>query len=79
MDYNDDQKILIIERYLKLYNIGYEKKLLTTIARKVDTVPRKIHNLVVTIRDYLISHHNDLMLDTIKWKSCEHWLNIADG
>lgn len=79
MDYNESQKILILERYLKFYYIDYDTELSWNIARKVDTIPRKIHNLVVTIRDYLVSHHNDLILDKQRWESCSKWLDISDG
>ena len=79
MDYSADQKIKIIERYLYHYNISYPNNLLDAIARKVDTVPRKIHNLVVTMRDYLITHHHNLTLDEESWMRCEKWLDIADG
>lgn len=79
MDYSSDQKIKIIERYLNHYHISYPDNLLDAIARKVDTVPRKIHNLVVTMRDYLITHHHNLSLDKESWLRCEKWLDIADG
>ena len=79
MDYDVDQKNLIIERYLQHYNITYTNELLNSIARKVDTVPRKIHNLVITIRDYLITHHHSLIIDQSTREWCEQWLNIGDG
>ncbi len=79
MDYTSDQKNLIIERYLTYYKIIYPSHLLSSLALKVDTVPRKIHNLIVTIRDYLISHHHTLELDEQSRSDCEQWLNIADG
>lgn len=79
IDYNEQEKHKIVERYLKHYGITYDSSLLDAIARKVDTVPRKIHNLVVTIRDYLLSHHNNLNLTPSIWWSCEQWLNIEDG
>lgn len=79
LDYNEEQKLAIVKRYLHHYSINYTMDLLPAIARKVDSVPRKIHNLIVTIRDYLISHHHDLILTDANWTECEAWLNIADG
>ena len=79
MDYTIDQKNLIIKRYLNHYNISYTDDLLDAIALKVDTVPRKIHNLIVTIRDYLITHHHKLNLNRSIREWCDQWLNIGDG
>ena len=79
MDYTEQQKHHIIERYLQHYHITYPKNLLESLALKVDTVPRKIHNFIVTIRDYLITHYHSLKLDNTIRPACEQWLNIADG
>ena len=79
MDYNEDEKHNIVERYLKHYEIQYTSDLIKLISRKVDTVPRKIHNLIVKIRDFLISGHHDLILDEHIRKECEHRLSIRDG
>jgi Holliday junction DNA helicase RuvB len=79
IDYNQDEKHKIVERYLNHYNIQYSSNLIEFIARKVDTVPRKIHNLIVKIRDYLISHHQDLRLNENNRPDCESRLSIKDG
>ncbi len=79
VDYNEEEKHQIVERYLNHYDIWYTPELIEAIARKVDTVPRKIHNLIVKIRDFLISHHHNLILTQSIRKECEHRLSIRDG
>jgi len=79
VDYDDNEKNKIVERYLNYYEIQYTPHLIELIARKVDTVPRKIHNLIVKIRDFLISTHHNLILDEYIRKECEHRLSIRDG
>ena len=76
---DDDEKNQIVERYLKHYDISYTPELIELIARKVDTVPRKIHNLIVKIRDFLISNHHHLILDEKNRPDCESRLSIRDG
>lgn len=78
-DYNESEKHAIVQRYLDHYHIIYDPTLIDAIARKVDTVPRKIHNLIVTIRDYLISHHQHLNLTQKIRPDCESRLAISDG
>lgn len=79
VDYNNQEKNSIVERYLNHYEIKYPSHLIEQIARKVDTVPRKIHNLIVNIRDFLISTTHNLILTDSIWKDCEHRLSISDG
>jgi Holliday junction DNA helicase RuvB len=79
IDYDDDEKHKIVERYLNYYEIQYTPYLIELIARKVDTVPRKIHNLIVKIRDFLISNHHHLILDEKNRPNCESRLSIRDG
>lgn len=79
MDYTPEQKLNIVERYLKHYSIIYPAHLIEPVSRKVDSVPRRIHNLVVNMRDYLISHYHTLELNDESRSGCEQWLNIADG
>lgn len=78
MDYNAKEKNYILERYLNHYNIQYPKEILDLLSRKVETVPRKIHNFIIKIRDFLISHHHSLNLDTEIWELCERRLSIKD-
>jgi Holliday junction DNA helicase RuvB len=56
MDYSFEEKQVIIERYLKQYQIAFEPALLGEIAQKVDSVPREIHNLVIKLRDFFVNH-----------------------
>ena len=78
IDYTDEEKNKIVKRYLDYYSINYKKDLIVQIARKVDTVPRKIHNLIVKIRDFLISCHRSLNLDEKSRQECETRLSIKD-
>lgn len=55
MEYTSEEKILIIQQYLVKYQIPYNADLLPTFARKVSPVPREIHNLVIKMRDFVIS------------------------
>ena len=79
IDYTCEEKHQIIERYLNEYWITYKQELINMIWKKVDTVPRIIHNLCVKIRDYLISHNNWILhIDDISRENCDHWLQIKD-
>lgn len=78
VDYSHDEKHRIVERYLNHYDIEHTQKLIELIARKVDTVPRRIHNLVVKIRDFLVSTHQHLRLDEKNRPDCESRLAIKD-
>ena len=55
MEYTSEEKILIIQQYLAKYQIPYNAYLLPTFARKVSPVPREIHNLVIKMRDFVVS------------------------
>ena len=55
MDYDLEEKKTILDRYLQHYQVNYEPHLLEKFVQKVTSVPREIHNLVIKIRDYLIS------------------------
>ena len=55
MDYDLEEKKTILDRYLQHYQVNYEPALLEKFVQKVASVPREIHNLVIKIRDYLIS------------------------
>lgn len=78
-DYDNNEKNKILERYLKYYNIKYNDNIIILLSRKVDTVPRKIHNLIVKVRDFLITHHHSLELDSNIRRECEERLSIKDG
>lgn len=53
-EYNLEEKSVIIQRYLQVFWVDYELWLQFEIAKKVDSVPREIHNLCIKIRDYCI-------------------------
>jgi Holliday junction resolvasome RuvABC ATP-dependent DNA helicase subunit len=55
MDYNNQEKQQIIQKYLEKYQIKHQNTILEKIAEKVDSVPREIHNLCIKIRDFVIS------------------------
>lgn len=79
VDYNEEEKYQILEKYINQYNISYDTLLIPLIALKVDTVPRHIHNFVIKIRDFLITHHHSLSLDKEIRGLCEKRLSIKDG
>ena len=56
MEYTSEEKQLIIQRYLDFYEISFDSHLLEEIAKKVDSVPREIHNLCVKMRDFCIDY-----------------------
>jgi Holliday junction resolvasome RuvABC ATP-dependent DNA helicase subunit len=53
-EYTDSEKSIIIQRYLQVYDVNYDKDVPSEIAKKVDSVPREIHNLCIKIRDYCV-------------------------
>ena len=53
-EYTNEEKAVIIQRYLQVYWVGYSDDVPVEIAKKVDSVPREIHNLCIKIRDYCI-------------------------
>lgn len=82
MDYGDQEKVAMIERYLSLYGIEYDKGLLEHIVRKVHSVPREIHNFCLKVRDFIISqqwHHDFLKLDSATRTEFLDWLKVDDG
>ena len=54
VEYTDAEKSVIIQRYLQVYDVNYDWDVPWEIAKKVDSVPREIHNLCIKIRDYCI-------------------------
>lgn len=63
MDYNNKEKQQIIQKYLEKYNIKHKTNILESIAQKVDSVPREIHNLCIKIRDFIISRKSNQELN----------------
>ena len=54
VEYTDVEKSVIIQRYLQVYDVNYDSSVPAEIAKKVDSVPREIHNLCIKVRDYCI-------------------------
>lgn len=78
VDYTTQEKQQVVQRYLEHYEVSYIPEIIENIAKKVDTVPREIHNLCVKIKDFLVSHHLPLDINYDTRKSCEHRLQIED-
>lgn len=66
-EYDDCHKQEIISRYLQAYQIHTSDKLLGAISNLCLAVPREIHNLIIQVRDFLISemkqNEPDLYID----------------
>ncbi len=76
--YTIPEKHAIVQRYLTQYVVDYDMLLIENIANKVDAVPREIHNLCIQIRDFLVSHNQKRLTDSV-WEECAIWLDIDDG
>ena len=51
MEYTPDEKIVLIKKYLNQYEINVTPEILEQVSKKVDAVPREIHNMCIKIRD----------------------------
>lgn len=82
-DYTKEEKIQIIRRYLTLYNISADDAIVAKIEEKVESTPREIHNFVVKIRDYLISHTDSdgehFTFHESNRADFDTWINIEKG
>jgi len=78
MDYTFEEKKIIIERYLKQYELGFDKVLLEKIAKNVDSVPREIHNLGIKLRDFCISKNSKNLTDELR-EQFLHDTQIKEG
>jgi holliday junction DNA helicase RuvB len=63
MEYDLQEKKIIIEKYLKQYQVAFDATILSAIAAKVDAVPREIHNFCIKLRDFAITHSMDHRID----------------
>ncbi|GHW02665.1 Holliday junction ATP-dependent DNA helicase RuvB [candidate division SR1 bacterium] len=78
-DYTKEEKESIIQRYLDEYQISLaDDKILTEIEKKVDSVPREIHNLCVKIRDYCVSRGLDTVNEAI-WSDFLAHAQLQEG
>ncbi len=66
MEYNQSEKQIIINKYLRQYAVDFDSSLLSAIAAKVDAVPREIHNLCIKLRDFAITQQHQQKIDQ-KW------------
>lgn len=72
MDYDLEEKKTILDRYLQHYQVNYEPHLLEKFVQKVASVPREIHNLVIKIRDYLISRQLSILTSKDREEFLKH-------
>ena len=72
MDYDLEEKKTILDRYLQHYQVNYESDLLEKFVQKVASVPREIHNLVIKIRDYLISRQLPILTSKDREEFLKH-------
>lgn len=72
MDYDLEEKKTILDRYLQHYQVNYEPDLLEKFVQKVASVPREIHNLVIKIRDYLISRQLPILTSKDREEFLKH-------
>ena len=72
MDYDLEEKKTILDRYLQHYQVTYEPHLLEKFVQKVASVPREIHNLVIKIRDYLISRQLPILTSKDREEFLKH-------
>ena len=72
MDYDLEEKKTILDRYLQHYQVNYEPNLLEKFVQKVASVPREIHNLVIKIRDYLISRQLPILTSKDREEFLKH-------
>ena len=72
MDYDLEEKKTILDRYLQHYQVNYKPDLLEKFVQKVASVPREIHNLVIKIRDYLISRQLPILTSKDREEFLKH-------
>lgn len=70
MEYTQNEKEIIIKKYLSQYGIKTSEDIIKKISEKVGAVPREIHNLCIKIRDYVITHDHST-LDKGGWGGIE--------
>ena len=63
MEYDQPEKQIIINKYLRQYAVDFDPSILPAIAAKVDAVPREIHNLCIKLRDFAITQHDIKRID----------------
>lgn len=80
MDYNAEEKKIIIDIYLKKYWVPTNKNVIEKIHNKVDSVPREIHNLCIKIRDFFVTEwKNEKEFTQDLWEKFLIHSKIDDG
>lgn len=79
LDYEKKEKIKILKKYLNLYGLQADEKILEEISEKVVSVPREIHNFSIKLADYMLAHGLGEKIDEKNWSSFENWWNIQNG
>ncbi len=82
IDYEENEKKQIIQRYLDFYNINSESSLINEICTNIVSVPREINNFCFKLRDYLVSKwakQNNLLLDKEIRLEFKEWAKLIDG
>ncbi len=78
MEYRQQEQMIILQHYLELYQLPYEKDLLPTFVRKIAPVPREIHNFVIKMRDFVVSKKIQKLTLSVWEEFLEH-VQIDDG
>jgi Holliday junction DNA helicase RuvB len=79
-DYTTVEKHHIIQRYLDIYHIKTSSEIIELIERKVESIPREIHNFCIKMRDFLVAYeHHDMTLTPTVWASFEQRVQVHDG
>jgi Holliday junction DNA helicase RuvB len=81
-DYTEIEKKDIIRKYINLYSIKIDEKIINKISDNIISVPREIHNFCIKLRDYLISKWKDesnLHMDDVSWEEFKDWANLING
>jgi Holliday junction resolvasome RuvABC ATP-dependent DNA helicase subunit len=68
LEYNQQEKEIIIKRYLDKYGISTTPDILKKMTEKVDAVPREIHNFCIKIRDFVITTSKNHTLTPEIWE-----------
>jgi len=78
MEYNTQEKIIIIKKYLTKYGIKFDDTILEKICKKVDAVPREIHNLCIKVRDFMVANNEKNLTENL-WEKFFAHNKIDDG
>lgn len=79
MEYTQEEKEIIIKKYLDKYEIKTSDTIIKKISEKVGAVPREIHNLCIKIRDFVITKSQEKILTEILRKDFLTHSQIEEG